>query len=192
MRRLGIVSICLAAGLLVALAGGCATKTETKTAEPTTGPAAGKTLLIATANMTSHTDTATVTTRQTPAGPVKRSTAYIAHDLVASDARATGSVASTAQVDAHADDSGDMWGTWVLTNADGTWDGKFSNVLSSAAAAVPDTEYLLVHAHGTGAYKGLELIMLGSAAGPAEYASLNERFEPGTDQVLIGWIQKAE
>ena len=191
MKRTSHPLVWLAACALLSagLVSGCATETQpSKTIEEaTSGPAAGKTLCIAGLNMTSHPETPTVTTTQTEVGTVRqeRDDVYV-FDQIASDPRLTGEVTVVMNIDQRADDSGENWGTWVIKNKDGTWEGDFSEVVSGKNATVPPTAYLLLQAKGTGAYKGLELHMQGTSVENAE------GFEPGTDNVLTGWIQKAQ
>ncbi len=187
MKRVGIVSICVAASLSVALAGGCSTTTQTETADMATGLAGGKALLIATQNVVSHSEDSTETVTATEVGTVtqRRDEPFIL-DQVASDSRATGSADVILQSDVRADGSGELWGTWVLTNDAGAWEGEMHSTMSASTAEVPNTQYLRITAKGTGAYEGLVLELQGSSD------DIISGFEPGTDIVVTGWIQQGE
>lgn len=183
---LGVAALLLLAGCIA----GCATPeppAKTKSEEPT-GIASGKTLLIATQNMVSHSEESTVTRAQTEVGTVVRSSdePFIV-EQVASDPRATGTIDIVAQTDVRADNSGEISGKWVLTNDGGTWEGDVSSTMSAKTATVPDTQYLRVIAEGTGGYEGLELHLQGYGPPLGD-----EDAPPGSDQVFTGWIQNAK
>lgn len=150
--------------------------------------AAGKTLLIATQNVVSHSEETTVTEVQTDAGTLTRTSdePFIV-EQDASDPRATGTIDIVAQTDVRADNSGEISGTWVLTNDGGTWEGTVSSTMSAKTATVPDTQYLRVVAKGTGGYTGLTLHLQGYGPPLGD-----ENAPPGSDQVFTGWIQEAE
>ena len=189
-RRFALLIILVAvSAVLAAPLGGCASKVQetAKQQDAATGPGVGKTLLIATQNLTSHPESpGSRSETQTQVGTVvqDRGTAYV-YDVAATDPRVTGKADAVDNADVRSDNSGEIWGTWILTNSDGTWTGEYSGAVSASSAAVPAGGYFRIDAKGTGAYNGLELHLLGRDA-------LNEGFEPGTDHVLAGWIQEAE
>ena len=184
-------AVTLSLVLLLFAASGCsgsqktATQTET-TATTQTGPAEGRTLLIATQNVVSHSEDSTETEVQTEVGTVtqRRDEPFIL-EQTASDIRATGNVNVILESDVRADGSGELWGTWVLSNGAGTWEGEMHSTMSASSADVPDTQYLQIVATGTGAYEGLELVLQGSGG------EITEDFKPGTDIVATGWIEQA-
>lgn len=192
MRRDRALPVMLATVLLYGL---CLAGCTTSTVEPTTtgtddptGIASGKTLLIATQNTIGHSEQTTVTEVQTEVGVVSRtSDEPFVVEQVASDPRATGTVDIVAQTDVRADNSGEISGSWILTNEGGTWKGTVSSTMSAKTAVVPNTQYLRVIATGTGDYEGLVLRLQGY--GPALG---DENAPPGADQVFTGWIQEAE
>jgi len=185
-------AVTLSLVLLLFAASGCSgnqksvTETETS-ATSTTGPAAGRTLLIATQNNTSHSDEVSSETVNTAAGPVEHyQDGPAVWEQEASDPRATGQIETVSQTNIRADMSGEVWGDWVLTNDGGTWDGTFFEVVSSETSEIPVTGYFRVDTKGTGKYAGLEMHLQG-------WSGQNIKgFEPGTDNVVTGWIEKAD
>jgi hypothetical protein len=104
-------------------------------------------------------------------------------DQKSSDPRLTGTVETRYSVDLRPDGSGELWGTLVIRNDEGTWEGEWTGTIARGGT----THYILGEASGTGAYKGLTYHLQGHFLEKS-----GEGFAPGTDVVISGWIEKAE
>ena len=159
MKRSGRIPLALAAIVLLALLGGCGKS------QSTTGPAAGKTLVMFTAN-----------------NEVFYSSAQLTYDVTSSDKRTAGKLEVT--FDPPAKDDSDLQGTLVLSNDKGKWRGDLTGVNTTKSGT--HIVYVRFTAEGTGDYEGLELQASGYL-GPQ-----NDGFGPEPVHVFNGWIQETE
>jgi hypothetical protein len=177
-------SLAACALLVVALAsagcGGSNSASASTAASASTGPVAGKVLVLSTQTKVSDEGPGD----ETIVGDVEqwRNVVWI-FDQKSSDPRLTGTVETRYSVDLRPDGSGELWGTLVIRNDEGTWEGDWTGTIARGGT----THYILGEASGTGAYKGLTYHLQGHFLEKS-----GEGFAPGTDVVISGWIEKAE
>ena len=93
------------------------------------------------------------------------------HDS-ASDPRIRGVQESEVSIDLRPDRSADMWGTYRLTNVDGSWEGNWTGTV----AAGYSTHAMDGVASGTGSYAGLQLSY--HVTGDGRYFTLTGTISP--------------
>jgi hypothetical protein len=98
-----------------------------------------------------------------------------------SDARLSGTVRVSINYDMHAGGIADMWGTSVITNDGGTWEGDWIGSIRG-----DDTHLLYMPYAGTGDYAGFRYIDFGVFDEPSG------EFTSDTVTAHAGWIEPVE
>ncbi len=99
----------------------------------------------------------------------------------ATDPRLDGTLAIKINVDLRPDGSAEMWGTWELTHAGGTWAGPWTGTIAPGKT----THCLLGSGNGSGGHAGLAWHWQG------RFIEGSEGFTPDVEVVTTGWIEPA-
>ena len=150
MKRTTLVSLGLVAILAFALVAGCDKKAE----EPASGPAAGKTLVVAEITADDVGDYVSTT----KVGDITQNRGQkITFTQDASDDRLDAAGEMTVNNDQRDDGSSTGWGTFKITNDGGTWEGDWSG---AGEAKMNGNVYILSKLTGSGDYQGLIAYLL--------------------------------
>jgi hypothetical protein len=142
-RRFRWSSLCLFCAVLLGLVGSAAFACGCGGQAADSGPAAGKTLVIYTQRIVTQ---GAYETKATVGDIEQWRNALWVFDQVASDDRLTGRWETTFSLDRRADLSADMWGTFTLTNNDGSWKGEWTGTISKGGTV----HYMLTDVIGNG------------------------------------------
>ena len=122
-------------------------------------------------------------TTETVGDVVQMRNATWTYRMESSDPRLTGTMDVVINVDQRqADKSGALWGTAVLSNQGGSWDGSWTGGI----AAGGDVHHVHQVARGTGDYEGLVADFSGW------FVEAGEGFTPDIQVINAGWIQSAD
>jgi hypothetical protein len=122
-------------------------------------------------------------TTETVGDVVQMRNATWTYRMESSDPRLTGTMDVVINVDQRqADKSGALWGTAVLSNQGGSWDGSWTGGI----AAGGNVHHVHQVARGTGDYEGLVADFSGW------FVEAGEGFTPDIQVINAGWIQSAD